>query len=128
MSAPAASRATERRVSLHVPEEPVLLKRCWQDLVVGNGEGSHAAHGPLVWASGVAGSDRLASVVAGGDGVVDWLWSRWRHLAATGLGRDGLASIALGYEREIWLWLLGERTWAQCCSGLIGRIERRMPS
>ncbi len=128
MSAPDASRGPERRVWLHVPEEPVLLKWRWHDLVVGNGEGSRAAPGPRVWASGGAGSDRLASVVAGGDGLVDWLWSRWRHLAATGLGRDGLASIALGYEREIWLWLLGERTWTQCCSGLIGRIERRLPS
>ena len=25
--------------------------------------------------------------------------------------------IVLGYRREIWLWLAGERTWAQCCSG-----------
>jgi hypothetical protein len=32
----------------------------------------------------------------------------------------------LGYQREIWLWLAGERTWAQCCSGLIGRINRRL--
>ena len=27
---------------------------------------------------------------------------------------------------RVWLWLAGERTWAQCCSGLIGRINRRV--
>jgi hypothetical protein len=124
MSALAGSRATERRVSLHVPDEPVWLKRRWHDL----GVGSRAAPPHLAEAGGVGGIGTLASVVVGAGGLVDWLWARWRHLAAIGLGRDGLASIALGYAREIWLWLLGDRTWAQCCSGLIGRIERRLPA
>ena len=35
-------------------------------------------------------------------------------------------AIVADYRREIWLWLAGERTWAQCCSGLIGRITRRL--
>ena len=29
------------------------------------------------------------------------------------------------YARELWLWLVGERTWAQCSAGLCGRIARR---
>ena len=29
------------------------------------------------------------------------------------------------YERELWLWLVGERTWEQCVSGLGGRLLRR---
>ena len=30
-----------------------------------------------------------------------------------------------GYERELWLWLVGERSWQQCMSGLSGRLQRR---
>ena len=29
------------------------------------------------------------------------------------------------YGRELWLWLVGERTWKQCVSGLGGRLLRR---
>jgi hypothetical protein len=29
-----------------------------------------------------------------------------------------------GYARELWLWLVGERTWEQCYDGLSGRIGR----
>ena len=47
-------------------------------------------------------------------------------LASAGVDEDELGLIVLGYRREIWLWLAGERTWAQCCSGLIGRITRRI--
>ncbi len=42
------------------------------------------------------------------------------------MSEDELRRIVVGYRREIWLWLAGERTWAQCCSGLIGRISRRL--
>ena len=35
--------------------------------------------------------------------------------------------ITSDYQRELRLWLEGDRTWAQCCSGLIGRITRRAP-
>jgi hypothetical protein len=37
-----------------------------------------------------------------------------------------LNSVCKGYERELWLWLVGERTWTQCASGLEGRILRRV--
>lgn len=42
-------------------------------------------------------------------------------------GGDGprLAAICHGYERELWLWLVGERTWSHCVSGLLGRVARR---
>ena len=42
-----------------------------------------------------------------------------------GMGRAELGAVVGGYRREIWLWLTGERTWAQCCAGLIGRARRR---
>jgi hypothetical protein len=91
---------------LHVPEEPTLLAEGWLSAVL---EGA-----------------ALGDVLEGDDGVVDWLWSRWRSLAAAGMTRDDLALVVADYQREIWLWLAGERTWAQSCSGLIGRITRRL--
>ena len=89
---------------LHMPEEPTV----WAER----------------WLSAILDGAALDDVVAGDDGVADWLWSRWRILASAGdsrrpgPGRHGLPA-------RIWLWLAGERTWAQCCSGLIGRITRR---
>jgi hypothetical protein len=47
-------------------------------------------------------------------------------LESAGLDRARFFTIVAQYKREIWLWLMGERTWAQCCSGLIGRIDRRI--
>lgn len=39
---------------------------------------------------------------------------------------ERLAVICAGYERELWLWIVGERRWDQCASGLCGRIGRRL--
>ena len=68
----------------------------------------------------------LDEVIEKEDGIASWLWERWRVLATAGLDRARFVEIVVGYRREIWLWLMGERTWAQCCSGLIGRIDRRL--
>jgi hypothetical protein len=93
--------------ALHVPDEPTTL----------------AAE----WLTAVLDSRDLDSVLTDeGDGLTAWLWSRWRSLAAIGLHEAAVREIVLGYRREIWLWLAGERTWVQCCSGLIGRINRRV--
>jgi hypothetical protein len=91
---------------LHMPEEPVVL-----------------AEG---WLSSVLDGAPLATVLAGEDGVADWLWSRWRILDSAGMTHHDLTRVVVDYQRELWLWLAGERTWAQCCSGLIGRITRRL--
>jgi hypothetical protein len=58
--------------------------------------------------------------------LFELLFYGWRAVGRTGLARAGFDAIVLGYRRELWLWLAGERTWAQCCSGLVGRIERRL--
>lgn len=92
--------------ALHVPDEPTLHKLVWRDRVL-------------------AGED-LQALVTGPGGPVDWLWDRWRVLGTAGMGRAELGSVVDGYRREIWLWLAGERTWEQCCSGLVGRISRRL--
>ena len=34
--------------------------------------------------------------------------------------------VCANYRRELWLWLVGERTWEQCVSGLTGRLSRRL--
>ncbi|HTU39313.1 MAG TPA: hypothetical protein VMF35_15050 [Acidimicrobiales bacterium] len=91
---------------LHVPDEPT----------------AHAER----WLAAVLDGQELDDVLTGADGVVEWLWTRWRSLTAAGLDEADLRGVVLGYRREIWLWLAGERTWAQCCSGLIGRISRRI--
>jgi hypothetical protein len=91
-------------VRLHVPSEPDRL----------------------VWWSRVMENATLDEVIEKEDGVAPWLWERWRVLESAGLDRARFVAIVVGYKREIWLWLMGERTWAQCCSGLIGRIDRRL--
>jgi hypothetical protein len=92
---------------LHVPDEPTAHAERWLAAVL----------------DGQALSDVLSDET---DGVTSWFWSRWRTLASGGLDEGDLASIVLGYRRELWLWLAGERTWVACCSGLIGRINRRL--
>ena len=94
---------------LHMPDEPVARAEVWAAAVIGEGK-------------------ELEAVLVAEDGLVPWLWSRWRSLATAGMSEDELARVVLDYRREIWLWLAGERTWAQCCSGLIGRIGRRLAS
>ena len=94
---------------LHLPDEPVTRAEAWTHAVVGEGRD-------------------LESVLTAADGLAPWLWSRWRTLASAGMSEDELARIVVDYRREIWLWLAGERTWSQCCSGLIGRVGRRLAS
>ena len=91
---------------LHVPDEPTARADAWLAAIHEGRE--------------------LDEVLAGDDGFVPWLWSRWRSLSSSGLTEDELARIVVDYRREIWLWLAGERTWVQCCSGLIGRVTRRL--
>jgi hypothetical protein len=93
-------------LGLHVPDEPIVRAEGWRRAV---NEGVD-----------------LELVLNGDDGVTAWLWTRWRSLSASGLDERALGGIVLDYRRELWLWLAGERTWSQCCSGLIGRITRRI--
>jgi hypothetical protein len=92
---------------LHVPDEPTGRADAWLAAVL-DGQGLDSILGDET------------------DGATAWFWSRWRSLASIGLTEEDLGLILQGYRRELWLWLAGERTWAQCCSGLIGRINRRL--
>jgi hypothetical protein len=91
---------------LHVPDEPTMRAEAWLAAVLDGGD--------------------LATVLGAEDGLVAWLWSRWSWLGPAGLTRGAFEQIVLGYRREIWLWLAGERVWTQCCSGLVGRVSRRL--
>jgi hypothetical protein len=94
--------------TLHVPDEPA---------------GRAAA-----WLAAVLDGNDLAAVLRADDGFVPWLWSRWSSLTTAGMTRDEFEEVVVGYRREVWLWLAGERIWSQCCSGLLGRVSRRIAS
>ena len=91
---------------LHLPSEPDVQR--WRTRVL-----EHAT---------------LDEVIEKEDGVAAWLWDRWRALERHGMDEAAFVAVAAGYRREIWLWLMGERTWAHCCAGLAGRAERRLAS
>jgi len=93
-------------LDLHMPDEPIVRAEAWL----------RAVHD----------GEDIETVLTGADGVSTWLWSRWRSLGAAGIDQAALTAIVSDYRRELWLWLAGERTWAQCCSGLIGRLTRRV--
>lgn len=79
------------------------------------------------WRRRVLHSATLDEIIEKEEGIAAWLWDRWRVLERHGMDRPAFVDVVSGYRREIWLWLMGERTWAQCCSGLAGRTERRLP-
>jgi hypothetical protein len=91
---------------LHMPDEPTTRAEAWLAAVQDGAD--------------------LDAVLGADDGLVAWLWARWSSLGPAGLTRGAFEQIVLGYRREIWLWLAGERLWTQCCSGLVGRVGRRM--
>lgn len=57
------------------------------------------------------------------------LWQAWKQgLSANGVDRRRFGRLVMAYRSELWLWRVGERPWAHAVSGLIGRIERRLPA
>jgi hypothetical protein len=96
-------------LELTLPEEPVALRVETRALV----ERSPAEGAALI--------DR-------GEWIAEPLWRHWgAALHRAGMGRAQLVQIAVDYRRELWLWVMGERTWAQCASGLRGRVLRHLP-
>jgi hypothetical protein len=58
-----------------------------------------------------------------------WLWERWRPaLEPVGMDREAFIDVVVGYGRELWLWVMGERQWDEFLSGLAGRVLRRLPA
>ena len=97
-------------VELAVPPEPVRLRERTRAL---------AEQTPAVG---------LARVADGG-WIAGPLWRLWGpELRRAGLTKARFGEIVAGYGRELWLWVMGERTWAHTASGLAGRVRRRMPT
>ncbi len=105
-AAPSVGPVGPARPSLHLPEEPRTRRAAWWDEV--------------------ASGRRWDDLIEGEDGPAGWLWTRWQVLRAAGLEEKEFRGIVVAYRRELWLWLVGERTWRQTCSGLIGRVQRRL--
>lgn len=94
---------------LEVPSEPLALKQELAEMV---------REKPFDW----------PAVASKGAGLVDPLWECWGEvLSAGGMTRALFIDILAGYDHEVWLWLVGERTWAQSAEGLAGRLVRRAP-
>jgi hypothetical protein len=72
---------------------------------------------------------RGAALIDGGAWIADPLWERWGPLLEpAGMSRARFLQVVAGYRRELWLWVMGERTWAQSAGGLLGRVLRRLPA
>jgi hypothetical protein len=96
--------------SLPLPEEPVELRRRTRALI---------EEDPA----------RGAAVVDAGAWIADPLWDRWGPaLEPAGMDRDRFDAIVSAYRQELWLWVMGERTWAHFAAGLLGRVQRRLPA
>lgn len=55
------------------------------------------------------------------------LWRGWGpELRARGMRRREFFAAARGHSQEIRLWIVGERPWEHCASGLAGRVRRRV--
>jgi hypothetical protein len=71
--------------------------------------------------------DQGAALIDGGEWIAGTLWSAWgAALEEAGMRRAQLVRIAIDYRMELWLWVMRERTWAHCASGLRGRVLRRV--
>ena len=93
---------------LEAPEEPAEMRAALRDALLAGAD----------WREGF--SDDVCVGV--------WLWARWRpSLEPAGFGREAFIDVMVGYRRELWLWLMGERQWSEFVSGLAGRVARRLP-
>jgi hypothetical protein len=96
--------------TLPLPEEPVELRARVRALV---------EEAPA----------RGAALIDEGEWIADPLWERWGPLLEpAGMSRARFLQVVAGYRRELWLWVMGERTWAHSAGGLAGRLRRRLPA
>jgi hypothetical protein len=94
---------------LDLPEEPGDMRVALRDAILGGSD----------WREGFA-DDICVGV---------WLWERWRPaLEPAGMDREQFVDVIVGYRREVWLWLAGERMWEPFVTGMAGRVARRLPA
>jgi hypothetical protein len=95
-------------VELEVPPEPGPLREELRQALLG-GADWEGTYGP-------------------GLGVGGALWDAWGpELQARGMDGDTFAAVVRGWRRELWFWVLGDRSWQQAAGGLAGRVVRRLP-
>ncbi|HZU71895.1 MAG TPA: hypothetical protein VE990_03910 [Acidimicrobiales bacterium] len=64
--------------------------------------------------------------LADGHDLADLLWSAWGpELGLAGADRAGLVAHLAGARREVWLWVMGERTWDELARLVSGGVLRR---
>jgi hypothetical protein len=106
--APLTDPADPAGVALEVPDEPLDLKVALRHTLL---DGRPPGELPAEF------------------DVAAWLWDRWgADLQPAGFDRDQFAEVLDANRRELWLWMIGDRQWAQFASGLLGRISRRLPA
>ena len=91
-------------VTLHAPDEPVVQAETWR--------------------AELNDGTPIGKVISDSGGITDWAWHRWRAIEADGVSRDDLELVLQRSGRELWLWLMGERTWAQAIATVLGRLSR----
>ncbi|MBV9453267.1 MAG: hypothetical protein JOZ19_03990 [Rubrobacter sp.] len=97
------------RVKLALPEEPIQLRAATRALIEDSPK------------EGIR-------LVNAGFPMADFLWKEWgAQLEGMGMDRAKFLHVTRGYAGEIRLWVMGERPWEHCISGLSGRILRRLP-
>ena len=100
----------DARERLPLPGEPARLRAETRSLLEGSPEEG-------------------ARVVKDATFVADPLWEEWGEtLEQGGMDRARFLEIARGYSGELRLWVVGERPWNHCVSGLAGRVRRRLPA
>lgn len=67
-------------------------------------------------------------LIKAGYPLAELLWEEWgAELLEAGMERERFDEITRGYAGEIRLWVVGERPWNHCVTGLAGRVLRRLP-
>lgn len=119
MTAPAASAAAAvREILADVAPEAVLA------LPVPAEPGELRQQLRVALLDGASWQERFGAEL----GVGEVLWSAWGEaLSGGGMTRERFAEVVRDYRRELWFWVLGDRTWAQAAAGLAGRLVRRTP-
>lgn len=106
MTGDAGAQAPE--VELEAPPEPRSLREAMRGHLLDGGDWEDG-YGP-------------------GLGVGATLWEAWGpQLRAHGMDEAALDAAVRGYRREVWFWVLGDRSWQQIAGGLAGRVARRLP-
>ncbi len=101
---------SEASPELHVPEEPVELKKQTRSFLEESPE-------------------RGAQLIEDGEWISALLWDTWgEQLAGAGMDYERFLSIVRGYKSELRLWVVGERPWDHCIAALAGRLLRRLPA